>query len=50
MPAVDFARYYRYEELVALLHAFSEEYPQLAALRSFGTSYEGRDIWLMTTT
>jgi murein tripeptide amidase MpaA len=50
MPTVDFTHYPRYDELVATLHAFAEEYPQLAALRSIGTSYEGRDLWLLTIT
>ena len=50
MPTVDFARYPRYDELVATLHAFAHEYPQLTLLRSIGTSYEGRDLWLLTIT
>ncbi|HEX6288594.1 MAG TPA: M14 family metallopeptidase [Herpetosiphonaceae bacterium] len=50
MPTVDFSQYYRYEELVAMLREYAEAYPQLAALRSIGKSYEGRDLWLMTIT
>lgn len=50
MPTVDWTRYPRYDELVATLHAFAEAYGQLATLRSIGTSYEGRDLWLMTLT
>ncbi len=50
MPQVDFTRYYRYEELADTLKQFAEEYPQLAALSSIGTSHEGRDIWLMAIT
>lgn len=50
MPRVDYACYYLYDELVETLHAFAEEYPQLARLSSIGKSYEGRDLWLMTIT
>lgn len=50
MPAVQFDRYYRYEELTALLHAYAEEFPDLIRLESLGKSYEGRDVWLATVT
>lgn len=50
MPTVDFARYYLYDDLVAILQSFADEYPQFAALDSIGQSHEGRDIWLMTLT
>ncbi len=50
MPAIQFDRYYRYEELSQLLQAFASEYPQLVQLESLGKSYEGRDIWLITVT
>lgn len=50
MPAVQFNRYYRYEELTALLHAYAEEFPDLVKLESLGKSYEGRDVWLATVT
>ncbi|MEF3273911.1 MAG: carboxypeptidase [Chloroflexus sp.] len=50
MPAIDFTRYYRPHEVEAALRGWVEEYPQLCALRSIGTSYEGRPIWLMTLT
>ncbi len=50
MPAVRFDRYYRYEELTALLHAYAEEFPDLVRLDSLGKSYEGRDVWLATIT
>jgi murein tripeptide amidase MpaA len=50
MPSVDFSQYYRYDELVGFLHAYVEEHPHLARLDSIGTSYEGRDLWLMTIT
>lgn len=50
MPEVSFDRYYRYDDLTRILHAFAEEYPALVQISSLGSSYEGRDIWLMTVT
>jgi hypothetical protein len=45
-----FDRYLRYDELVAWLHDIADEYPDLVALESYGHSYEGRDLWLVTVT
>lgn len=50
MPEVHFDRYYRYDDLTRILHAFAQEYPTLAQVESIGKSYEGRDIWLVTLT
>jgi murein tripeptide amidase MpaA len=50
MPDIQFDRYYRYDELTTLLHAYAQEYPQLVSVASIGKSYEGRDIWLVTLT
>jgi len=50
MPEVSFDRYYRYDDLTRILHAFAEEYPALVQISSLGPSYEGRNIWLMTVT
>ena len=50
MPAIAFDRYYRFDELTELLHAFVREYPNLVELESIGKSHEGRDIWLVTVT
>lgn len=50
MPSVNYATYYHYDQLVQTLHAWVQEYPTLASLQSIGTSYEGRDLWLMTLT
>lgn len=50
MPEVAFDRFYRYEELTQILHAFAEEYPYLVRVESAGKSYEGRDIWVVTVT
>jgi len=50
MPAIEFNRYYRYDELTKLLQAYVKEYPNLLDITSIGKSYEGRDIWLVTAT
>ncbi|MBX0330371.1 carboxypeptidase [Oscillochloris sp. ZM17-4] len=50
MPSIDFARYYRPHEVAEALAAFAEEHPGLAAVRSIGTSHEGRDLLLITLT
>ncbi|QYK54557.1 MAG: hypothetical protein KF824_06550 [Fimbriimonadaceae bacterium] len=50
MPSPDFNRYYRYEELTQLLNDYVKEFPGLCSLESIGTSYEGRDIWMLAIT
>lgn len=50
MPEIHFDRYYRYDDLTRLLHAYAAEYPNLVSLTSIGKSYEGREIWLATVT
>jgi len=50
MPDISFDRFYPYEEMTQLLHAYAEEYPDLTSLESIGKSYEGRDIWVLTVT
>ena len=50
MPDIQFDRYYRYDELTALLKAFTEKHPDLVTLESIGKSYEDRDVWLVTLT
>ena len=45
-----FDRYLRYDELVEWLHEIADEYPGLVALETYGKSYEGRDLWLVTIT
>lgn len=50
MPDVRFDKYYRYEELTAIVHGYAQEFPQLIKIDSIGKSYEGRDIWLLTVT
>jgi murein tripeptide amidase MpaA len=50
MVDVRFDRYYRYDDLTAIIHAFAEEYPGLVSVESIGKSYEGRDIWVASVT
>ncbi len=50
MPTVELNRFYKYEELSALLAAFAAEHPDLVQVESIGKSYEGRGIWLVTVT
>lgn len=45
---ISFDRYYDVDEMDALLHQLATAYPRLARLDSIGTTWEGRDIWLMT--
>ena len=50
MPDIRFDRFYRYDELTALLHGYAEEHPNLVSVESIGKSHEGRDIWLLAVT
>jgi murein tripeptide amidase MpaA len=50
MTQQSFDRFYRYAELTGILKAMAERRPELFAVESIGTSYEGRDIWLVTAT
>ena len=50
MPALDFSRFYKYDELIALLRAFADEQPQFIQLEFVGKSHEGRDIPVLTIT
>lgn len=50
MPAIQFNRFYRYDEMTTLLEAYAAEYPNLIRLNSLGKSYAGRDIWVVTVT
>ena len=43
-------RFYKYDELTALLKALAEAKPNLFGVESIGKSYEGRDIWVVTAT
>lgn len=50
LSSIDYSRFYRYDELMALLAAFAAEHPQEIALSTLGTSHEGRSIPLLTIT
>jgi len=50
LRSVAYDHFYAYEELSDTLRSWAEEAPKLYALESIGTSYEGRDIWLVTVT
>ena len=50
MPDVRFDKYYGYEDLTHILHAYAQEFPTLVGIESIGKSYENRDIWLLTVT
>ncbi|HEU5278974.1 MAG TPA: M14 family metallopeptidase [Gaiellaceae bacterium] len=50
MRPVAYDHFYEYDELTETLHGWAEEAPTLCAVQSIGTSYEGRDIWLVTVT
>jgi murein tripeptide amidase MpaA len=50
VPAVEFDRFYRYDELTEILRGWAEESPNLFRLDSIGHSFEGREIWLATIT
>lgn len=43
-------RYYRYDQLTALLRAWERSHPGLVSMESIGTTFEGRDIWSLTIT
>ncbi len=50
MPAIRFDKFYKYDELTAILQAWATEQPDRLRLASIGKSFEGRDIWLATIT
>ena len=50
LPTPDFSRFYRHDELTALLRRIVEARPDLLRLESLGRSHEGRDLWLVVAT
>src|SRR4029079_13016819 len=51
MPAgYEFDRFLRYDELVGWLDALAAEHPGLVSIETYGQSYEGRDLKLVTVT
>jgi hypothetical protein len=49
-PEYAFDRFFRYDEMTAWLHATAAAHPGLMTVESYGRSYEGRDLWLVTIT
>src|SRR5262249_55597878 len=47
---VAYDHFYSYGELTETIRAWAEDAPGLCTLESIGTSFEGREIWLMTIT
>lgn len=45
-----FDRFLRYDELTEWLHATAAAHPELLTVEQYGTSYEGRPLWLATLT
>jgi murein tripeptide amidase MpaA len=43
-------RYYRYDDLTAMLHRWAEQHPDLCTVESAGQTWQGRDIWAVTLT
>jgi len=39
--------YYTYQEMTDKLHVLENEYPDIMKLESIGTTYQGRDIWMV---
>ena len=47
---VRFDSFYSYAELTETLETWAAAFPTLCSLESIGSSYKGRDIWLVTVT
>jgi murein tripeptide amidase MpaA len=45
-----FDHYLKYDELTSTLHQLAEDYPNLVSVSSYGKSYEGRDLWVVSVT
>jgi murein tripeptide amidase MpaA len=50
MPTIDHARFYRHDELLALLRALAAEQPRFVAVETIGRSFEGREIVVVAVT
>jgi murein tripeptide amidase MpaA len=50
LPTPDFTRFFRHDELTALLRRYAEARPELVELTTLGTSHEGRDICCVVVT
>ena len=50
MTAYAFDSFLRYHDMTEWLQNIAAEHPNLVSLSSYGTSYEGRQLWLTTIT
>ncbi|MBA3725838.1 MAG: carboxypeptidase [Armatimonadetes bacterium] len=50
MPAIEFNRYYRHDDLTKLVKGFAKEFPKLVTVEAIGKSHEGRKILLVAVT
>jgi len=48
--AYAFDRFLKYQEMTEWLQNIASEHPNLVSMSSYGTSHEGRTLWLMTIT
>ena len=47
---LSFDRFLRFDELTSQLHEFTLSYPDLVAVEQYGSSFEGRPLWIVTVT
>jgi hypothetical protein len=50
VSAIHYDRYPNFDELTGWLEGFAADHPDLVRLSSIGSSYEGRELWLLTVT
>jgi hypothetical protein len=50
MPTVDFTRYRLHDEVGEVLRAWNSRYPNLTRLHTIGSSYWGKDLWVLEVT
>ena len=50
MPQFDCSKYYKFDELTALLEEWATVFAEVCTLTSIGESLEGRALWLLTLT
>ena len=43
-------RYYRYDDMTAMLHRWAEQHPDLCTVECAGRTWQGREIWAVTLT
>jgi hypothetical protein len=50
IPKVDFTRYLLHEEVGETLRAWHEAFPNLTRIHKVGSSYQGKDLWVLEIT